>query len=313
MIRSGLCGNRLLEKPVEQLPARAGGPAIEPKVIFIEVIVQMLMAYSSLMGSDQPSLNQGRYSVTERQEIVSHISILTHDLMNVAQMLQPIVSAPVVDPHHAAGFNGLCYCRPQAPGRCVFHTLQPDSPHTLPILLCRNDYQCFSLCPTASFSRFLSTDICLVNLDGAGEPISPWPDHSPGQLMQPCPGGFIATRSENSLHSARTGAVLLAGHPPDGSKPQDQWFSRPFKDGSGNDRGLIITRTTAYQTITRMPSFSVRAARASETIRPPQLIQICSAGLLSRKSLFQLQKVFRVILHVLEDYILWLRQSRGYP
>ena len=27
----------------------------------------MLMTYSSLMASDQPSLNQGRHSVTERQ------------------------------------------------------------------------------------------------------------------------------------------------------------------------------------------------------------------------------------------------------
>ena len=131
--------------------------------------------------------------------------------------------------------------------------------------------------------------------------------------MQPCPGGFIASQSENSLYSSRTCAVFLAGHPPDGSKPQHQRFSRPFKDGSCNDRGLITTRTTADQTITRMPSFFVGAARASEAFRPPQLVQIFSAGLLGRKSPLQLQKVLGVILHALEDYILWLRQSRGYP
>jgi len=67
IIRSGLCGSCLLEEPVEQFPARAGGSTIESKGIFIEVIVQMLMTYSSLMASDQPSLNQGRHSVTERQ------------------------------------------------------------------------------------------------------------------------------------------------------------------------------------------------------------------------------------------------------
>jgi len=59
--------------------------------------------------------------------------------------------------------------------------------------------------------------------------------------------------------------------------------------------------------------FFVGAARASETVRPPQLVQIFSAGLLGRKSPLQLQKVLGVILHALEDYILWLRQSRGYP
>jgi hypothetical protein len=273
----------------------------------------MLMAHSSLMGSDQPSLHQGRHSVTQRQEIVPHGTILTHYLMNVAEPIEPVVSFPVVGPHYVAGFHGPSDRRAQAPSRGVCDTLKPDSANTLPILLCRNDYQRFSLCSTASFPRLLSTDIHLVNLDGAGEPIPPRPDHGPPQLMQPCPGGFIATQSQNPLHSSRTGAVLLAGHQPDGAKPQHKRFSRPFKDGSGNDRGLIVTSRTPYQPISRMPPFPVPAPRALETIRPPQLVQILSAGLLGRKSPLQLQKVFGVILHTLEDYILWLRQSRGYP
>jgi len=273
----------------------------------------MLMAHSSLMGSDQPSLHQGRHSVTQGQEIVPNGTILTHDLMKVAEPIQPIISVPVVGFHDTAGFNSLFDRWGQAPSRGVCDTLKPDSAYTLPILLCRNDYQRFSLRSTASFPRLLSTDIRLVNLDGAGEPISSWPDHGPAQLMQPCPGGFIAAQPENPLHSSRTGTIFLAGHQPDGAKPQDQRFSRPFKDGSSNDRGLIVTRRTAYQTIARMPSFSVGAARASKTVRPPQLVEILSAGLLGRKSPLQLQKVLGVILHTLEYYILWLRQSRGYP
>jgi hypothetical protein len=131
--------------------------------------------------------------------------------------------------------------------------------------------------------------------------------------MQPCPGGFIAAQPQNPLHSSRTDAVLLAGHPPDGPKPQHKRFSRPFKDGSSNDRGLIVTSRTPYNSISRMPPFPVPAARASETLRPTQLVQILSAGLLGRKSPLQLQKVLGVILHTLKHYILWLRQSRGYP
>jgi len=265
------------------------------------------------MGSDQPSLHQGSHSVTQGQEIVPNGTILTHDLMKVAELLQTSISVPVVGFHDTAGFNGLCDCRGQALCRGVCDTLKPDSPNTLHILLCRNDYQRFSLRSTASFPRLLSTDIHLVNLDRAGEPITSWPDHGPAQLVQPCPGGFIAAQPENPLDSSRTGTVLLAGHPPDGAEPQHKGFSRPFKDGSGNDRGLIVTRRTAYQTIARMPSFFVGAARASETIRPPQLVEILSAGLLGRKSPLKLQKVLGVILHTLEYYILWLRQSKGYP
>jgi len=273
----------------------------------------MLMAHSSLMGSNQPSLHQGRHSVTQRQEIVPHGTILSHYLTNVAEPLQPSVSFPVVGPHYAAGFHGPSDRRGQAPSRGACDTLKPDSANTLPILLCRNDYQRFSLRSTASFPRLLSTDIHLVNLDGAGEPISSGPHHRTPQLVQPRPRRLIAAQPKNPLHSSRTGAVLLAGHPPDGAKPQHKRFSRPFKDGSGNDRGLIVTSRTAYQPISRMPSFPVGAARASETIRPSQLVQILSAGLLGRKSPLQLQKVLGVILRTLEDYILWLRQSRGYP
>jgi len=273
----------------------------------------MLMAHSSLMGSDQPSLNQGSHPVTQRQEIIPHGSILTHDLMKVAELLQTSISIPVVGFHDTAGFNGLCDCRGQALCRGVCHTVQPDSANTLPILLCRNDDQRFSLCSTASFPRLPSTDIHLVNLNSAGEPISPWPDHGPAEFMQPCPSGFIAAQSQNPLYSSGTGAVLLAGHPPNGAKPQHQRFSRSFKDGSGNDRGLIITRRTAYQPISRMPSFFMLATRASEAFRPPQHIKIVSAGLFGRKAVLQVQKVLGVILHTLEHYIFWLRQSRGYP
>jgi hypothetical protein len=124
--------------------------------------------------------------------------------------------------------------------------------------------------------------------------------------MQPCPGCFVAAQSENSLHCSRTDTVLLAGHPPNGSEQQDQWFSCPFKDGYNNDRGLIVTRRAAYQPIARSPSFFVGLARASETIRPPQHIQLLSAGLFGRKSLLQLQKILGVILHALENYAIYL-------
>jgi len=46
-----------------------GGSTIEPKGIFIEVIVQMLMTHSSLKGPDQPSLQYRRRSVTQRQAL----------------------------------------------------------------------------------------------------------------------------------------------------------------------------------------------------------------------------------------------------
>ena len=131
--------------------------------------------------------------------------------------------------------------------------------------------------------------------------------------MQPCPCCLITSQSQNPLHTHRTGTILLAGHPPDGAKPQYKWLSRPLKDRSRNDRDLVITRCTSYQLVSRVPAFLVPAARAPETLRPTQFVQILSTGLFRRKSLLQLRKILGVILHTLLYYILYPRQSRGYP
>ena len=129
---------------------------IEPKGIFIEVIVQMLMAYSSLMDSDQPSLHQGSHSVTQRQEIIPYGTILAHDLMKVGKMLQTYYI-------HSTSHRSSRYCQvqrpwrplPQAPCRDVCDTLQPDSATTLiTILLRRNDHQHFFSAPRHRLSGF---------------------------------------------------------------------------------------------------------------------------------------------------------------
>lgn len=273
----------------------------------------MLMSHTPLMRSDQPSLHQSRHPVAQGQEIVPNGAILTRYLTSVAEPLQPVVSIPIIRPDYAARLHGSSDRRFQTLGRGVLDPFKPDSANTLPILLCRNKYQRLSCRSTTPLSRLRTTDIGLVNLHCTRKTIPPRPDHSPPQLVQPRPGRFIAAQPQNSLHSFRTGTILLTGHPPDGPKPQYKRFSRPFKDRPGNDGGLVVTVGTLYQSVYRGPALPVPATRASESIRPTQFGQILPAGLLRRKPLFQLRKILGVILHALRDYILCLPQSRGYP
>jgi hypothetical protein len=157
----------LLEESVEQLAAVARGSTIKSEGIFIEVIIQMLMGHSSLMGSEQPSLQQSCYPATQRQEVVPDGTILTCYFMNIAKPFQPIVSVPVIGLHYTARFHNSPNCRTQAPCRGVPDALKADSTDMLPILLCCYDYQRFPLRSTASFPRFLATNIGLINLDCA--------------------------------------------------------------------------------------------------------------------------------------------------
>jgi hypothetical protein len=58
--------NCLLQKAVEQKAASSGSSAIETKRELVQVVVQMLATHASLMGSHQPSLEQGRHEMNSR-------------------------------------------------------------------------------------------------------------------------------------------------------------------------------------------------------------------------------------------------------
>ena len=78
--------------------------------------------------------------------------------------------------------------------------------------------------------------------------VSPRPDHCPPKLVQPCPGGLIASQAEDLLHVGGTGPVFLAGDMPDGTKPQiveayacpERSYRRSPRPGSGTrDRPAV--------------------------------------------------------------------------
>lgn len=52
-------GRRLLHEPVEEEAPRAGCSAVEPERVFVEVVVQVLVAYSALVGAEQSALQEG--------------------------------------------------------------------------------------------------------------------------------------------------------------------------------------------------------------------------------------------------------------
>ena len=56
---NGIDGHRLLRQTKEELASTLGSTAIEPEREFIEIVVQVLMADCSLVGSHQPPFEQG--------------------------------------------------------------------------------------------------------------------------------------------------------------------------------------------------------------------------------------------------------------
>src|SRR3972149_734682 len=106
LVRHWLHRRCLLDQTVEQLPARAGGPAVEPKGELVEVVVEMLGAYGSLMSPHQPPLEERHHPVDAGQQLGGS-SLSDRDLMAVTFAVHAEVPFPAVRVHHAAGGDGL--------------------------------------------------------------------------------------------------------------------------------------------------------------------------------------------------------------
>src|SRR6516164_7045306 len=131
--------------------------------------------------------------------------------------------------------------------------------------------------------------------------------------MQQRPGRLVALQAQNTLQAHGADPVLLAGHPPHGTKPQGQRQAAVLKDRTGGNRNLVVTTGTAYKTVAFRPALRLATARAAKTVRPTKLKEILPAGRLGRKACLQLPQVSRIILHGQKHYRLGLRESSKYP
>ena len=73
--------NSLLQQPIKQFPSILRCSTIEPKCVFVEVIVEMLMTNSSLMCGHQPAFQQTGHPVTRGQQVIAYISQVLYDFV----------------------------------------------------------------------------------------------------------------------------------------------------------------------------------------------------------------------------------------
>ena len=99
-------GNSLLHQPVEKQSARPGGAAVETKSEFVEVIIQMVWAYRTLVRPEQPPLEQRGHAMHSGEEFVRLLAAPLDDphLVPVAEGNEPrIAREPVGDEGRARG------------------------------------------------------------------------------------------------------------------------------------------------------------------------------------------------------------------
>lgn len=74
----GIKSHSLLNEAIEKLPARHRCPSVELKRVFVQTVLEMRGANSTLIRSHQPPLQQYRHTVDQWQEVLSHHSLSMH-------------------------------------------------------------------------------------------------------------------------------------------------------------------------------------------------------------------------------------------
>src|ERR1019366_647750 len=97
----GIKDHRLLDEAIEQFTSGPRSSAVESEGKLVQVVIQMRGSNRSLMCPQQPSFQQRRNSVRQRQQIVSEGGLLSDNFMGVFASFQAVVAAPSVGAHPA--------------------------------------------------------------------------------------------------------------------------------------------------------------------------------------------------------------------
>src|SRR5512135_541225 len=123
----------------------------------------------------------------------------------------------------------------------------------------------------------------LVELDDSVQAVPVGANHRPPQLVQPRPRGFVGAETQSLLKPPRGHPVLLRGDEPGRGEPGRQRGVRPVKNRPGGRRRLSTAPRTHPPSTCRAPGVAATADRTSETVRPPQLLQVVPARRLVRE------------------------------
>jgi len=209
----------------------------------------------------------------------------------------PKIGRKPVGAHCAAWFYR---CRDETMQGRPLHVrngFEPNTTNPSTIFLDSNGNEHFILRQTPYQARFFSTPIGLIDFHDSRQTVTVRPNHGTAQLMHHHPRRLVASQPQNTLQTYGADAVLLAGHLPDGAKPDRQREMAVLKHSPGSNRHLVTAMATEPAVASHGPSFGCRATRTTPTARPTQCRQILDARLFAGKPLLQLQQRLGIILN----------------
>ncbi len=231
------------------------------------------------------------------QQILPHSGIPAHNFMSISEAVQLAIPTPAVCSNHASLLRRFLYGSLQACSRGIRNMAKSYPSDARVFHFCRYHYQRLSCSTAPPLARLFSTNVALIHFNYSSKTISSRCNHGMSEFMEPCPSSPITAQSEDSFKPQCTGTILLAGHPPDRSKPKFQRLVCAVENCSRYDRDLIITASTLKHYGANGLRLFMATPRTTKSIWPTQLVKIIAAGFFRRKPVLEFRKCFGVILH----------------
>jgi hypothetical protein len=274
-----------------------GGPTIKAKHILVQVTREVLLLKAALEGPQDQPLDQRNDQVRPRQNaMLVGCSRHKYRLMVVAGGSQLGIAAPAIGLDVAAGGNvGLNKSR-QVTDTTAVDGLQAKPPEFAPFAL--NGYGDRTLVPspTARLATALPAQVKLIDLHMPAELLAPPADRAAAQLLQPPPGGLVASQPEQVLQVDGVDPGLASGELPQGFELVAQRLLGAVQDRAGGDRLMVFTSPADAQAPRAHPVAGMPASGASKPLRPSHSKQVLVAGLLAGETLIKLLLVLGKIL-----------------
>ena len=221
-------GGGLLHETVEELSSALGLPTVEPEREFVEVVIEMVVADGTLVGSQEPALEQRGNAVDPRHGLVSWVIGVFHsgDLMKVTQCFDPGVASPAVGVDDRSGLDA-CSDEPLEVGSgSSVDPLHANATDPGAVLLSGNRNKGFARRSSATNAApalgFVTTHVGLIDLDPSRQAFPLRADHGSPQLVQPSPCRLVTPKTQDAFEAEGAHTRLLARHPPHRSEPHQK-------------------------------------------------------------------------------------------
>jgi IS5 family transposase len=238
--------DRELENPAEDEPAAARVSAVEAEYEFFQVAFEVFAVHRALMGAQQPALGERGDTMDAGQQFAGVLPArarcaLAAPVMDVAELADAVVALPRVGDDRCARLDMIGHERVQR-GRGPVG----EDPHPAPAEPLRSPqldgyaHQGFlTLRPAAAQPRLLASDVGLIHLHRAAEPIAAGAHERRAQPVQHRPRCLIRADFERALQAERGDPILGRREPPACREPDRERRPCPIEDGARRHRRAV--------------------------------------------------------------------------